>query len=351
MAMKNPTPRDLALYSALIVLGICFLILLIFSIALNIKWWVVLIVCISVFLSSYIVFLYALRRFIYRKIKIIYKSIHRLKRAKGDIINPNMDLRNHIIDEVEREVITWARSQKKEIDDLKEMEEYRRNFLGNISHELKTPIFNIQGYLYTLIDGGLENAVITEKYLNRAANNVERLNTIVQDLERISKLESGKMELDFQRFDVYSLAREVYDDLDISAEEKEIELRFKEGSSRPFHVNADRESIRQVLTNLVSNSIKYGISKGHTRVGFYDMGNQILIEVSDNGIGVTEEHIPHLFERFYRVDKGRSRDSGGTGLGLSIVKHIIEAHDQTINVRSRADEGSTFGFTLEKSKG
>ncbi len=307
---KNPTPRDLALYASLVVTAGCFAVLILLYFLKITQLWSILVISLTIFTITYSVFLYALRRFIYRKIKVIYKSIHRLKRAKGDISNPNLDLRNHIIDEVEREVVNWARSQKKEIDDLKEMEEYRRNFLGNISHELKTPIFNIQGYLYTLIDGGLGNEQITEKYLNRAVNNVERLNTIVQDLERISRLESGRLMLDYQRFDIHSLSNEVYDDLDIKAKEKGIRLMFKEGSNRPFHVYADRENIRQVLTNLISNSIKYGKKGGYTRTGFYDMGNQILIELSDDGIGVAAEHIPHLFERFYRVDKGRSRGIG-----------------------------------------
>jgi two-component system phosphate regulon sensor histidine kinase PhoR len=348
MTMKNPTPRQLALYAALIIAGVNFLVLIITKLIIGNFPWISLIIAVSlVFVASYYVFAYALTRFIYRKIKVIYKAIHRLKRPKNDN-GSSIDLRNHIIDEVEKEVLDWAKSQKKEIDNLKEMEAYRRNFLGNISHELKTPIFNIQGYLYTLLDGNIDDPELLEKYINRSVSNAERLNTIVQDLERIASLESGELSMDFQRFDIQSLTNEVFDDLEIKANERNLNLSFKEGSDRPYYVKGDREAIRQVITNLVSNSIKYGSDGGFTKAGFYDMENQVLIEMTDNGIGISEEHLPHLFERFYRVDKGRSRDKGGTGLGLSIVKHIIEAHDQTINVRSRADDGSTFGFTLEK---
>jgi two-component system phosphate regulon sensor histidine kinase PhoR len=348
MTMKNPTPRQLALYAALIIAGVNFLVLIITKLIIGNFPWISLIIAVSlVFVVSYYVFAYALTRFIYRKIKVIYKAIHRLKRPKNDN-GSSIDLRNHIIDEVEKEVLDWAKSQKKEIDNLKEMEAYRRNFLGNISHELKTPIFNIQGYLYTLLDGNIDDPELLEKYINRSVSNAERLNTIVQDLERIASLESGELSMDFQRFDIQSLTNEVFDDLEIKAKDRNLNLSFKEGSDRPYYVKGDREAIRQVITNLVSNSIKYGSDGGFTKAGFYDMENQVLVEMTDNGIGISEEHLPHLFERFYRVDKGRSRDKGGTGLGLSIVKHIIEAHDQTINVRSRADDGSTFGFTLEK---
>ena len=346
--MKNPTPRQLALYAAIIIAGVNFLVLIITKLIIGNFPWISLIIAVSlVFVASYYVFAYALTRFIYRKIKVIYKAIHRLKRPKNDN-GSSIDLRNHIIDEVEKEVLDWAKSQKKEMDNLKEMEAYRRNFLGNISHELKTPIFNIQGYLYTLLDGDIDDPVLLEKYINRSVSNAERLNTIVQDLERIASLESGELSMDFQRFDIQSLTNEVFDDLEIKAKDRNLNLSFKEGSDRPYYVKGDREAIRQVITNLVSNSIKYGSDGGFTKAGFYDMENQVLIEMTDNGIGISEEHLPHLFERFYRVDKGRSRDKGGTGLGLSIVKHIIEAHDQTINVRSRANDGSTFGFTLEK---
>jgi len=208
----------------------------------------------------------------------------------------------------------------------------------------------MQGYLYTLLDGGWEDENISLKYLRRAADNVERIASIVEDLGLIAKLEDDKLELDKTPFNIATLCKEVMDDMELNASKKNIKLEFKEKTVAQFIVNADREMIRQVLTNLISNSIKYGDKNGKTLIGFYDLDKNILIEVSDNGRGISQEHLPRLFERFYRVDKGRSRNEGGTGLGLSIVKHIIEAHNQTINVRSRFGEGSTFGFTLEHVK-
>jgi two-component system phosphate regulon sensor histidine kinase PhoR len=187
------------------------------------------------------------------------------------------------------------------------------------------------------------------RYLERAASNVERLLTIVQDLEEISKLESADLVLDLQRFDIKALVREVFGDLEMNARQRGITLQFKEGADKSFFVMADRESIRQVLTNLINNSIKYGNEGGMTKVSFYVMDRQILVEIADNGIGIEEKHLKHLFDRFYRVDKSRSRESGGSGLGLSIVKHVLEAHNQTVTVRSTTGVGSTFGFTLDKA--
>jgi two-component system phosphate regulon sensor histidine kinase PhoR len=247
-------------------------------------------------------------------------------------------------------VIEWAAQKQDEAAYFAPMDDYRRNLLGNISHELKTPIFNIQGYLYTLMDGAINDSQVNEKYIQRAAKNLERLHHIVEDLDVISQIEGQQMDMEFQRFDVHKLAMEVLADLELKATKKNIDLRIKEGCERPYHVDADRERIRQVLDNLVNNAIKYGNGKGYVQIGFYDMDANLLIEISDNGIGITNDHLPRLFERFYRVDKARSREEGGTGLGLSIVKHIVEAHNQTINVRSTRDVGSTFGFTLEKAE-
>lgn len=289
-----------------------------------------------------------LERYVFRKIKLIYKIIHDSKLDKS---KKNVDINATSLEKVNDEVIKWAQSTEQEIKSLKLLEEYRKDFVGNISHELKTPIFSIQGYLHTLLDGGMHDENINVKYLRRAAKNAERLQNIVEDLEAISKLESGKMVLDIRKFDIKSLMQEVLQDLQVYAQEKNITLRFKEGASQSFNVLADREKIRQVLNNLVINSIKYGNEGGLTRVSFYDIDKNILIEVSDNGLGIEENHLKHLFDRFYRVDTSRSRAQGGSGLGLSIVKHIIEAHNQTINVRSTVGVGSTFGFTLKKASG
>jgi two-component system phosphate regulon sensor histidine kinase PhoR len=252
------------------------------------------------------------------------------------------------INEMEREVRDWAADKTSEIEQLQTMERYRKEFLGNVSHELKTPIFNIQGYVNTLIDGAWEDPEVLIHFLKKAAKSTDRIATLVDDLEAISQLESGFLTMEMEVFDINDLMHDIFDSLDFRAKEKNIKLSIKDGCDVPFIVEADKDRIRQVIINLIVNSIKYGKVDGHTFVGLYDMDENILIEITDDGIGIDEEHLPRLFERFYRVDKSRSRDGGGTGLGLSIVKHIIEAHDQTINVRSTKEVGTTFAFTLKK---
>ena len=348
--LKNPTPQLIALLSALwISLALAVPAVLLFLLSGNtLPAWGIPILVLTAFASAFFVFVYYLRTYIYRKIKLIYKTIHKQK-LRPEEKSASVNVRTDIIDAVEKEVAIWADDQAREIKQLRDWQEYRRRFLGDISHELKTPIFNIQGYLETLLDGGMEDPAINKTYLERAARNVERLNTIVEDLEVISRLESGELILEMQNFDIRSLTEEVFEELEMKAKRRNIKLCLKQGADQHFKVRADRESIRQVMINLVHNSIKYGKDNGTTKVGFYDMDRNVLVEVADNGIGIPPEQINHVFERFYRVDKSRSRERGGSGLGLSIVKHIIEAHQQTINVRSTYNLGSTFGFTLAKA--
>lgn len=296
---------------------------------------------------NFLILRYSLEEFVFRKVKLIYKIISEAKLSKKE--RESIDLGSYTMENVNDDVLQWAESTQKEIENLKDLENYRKNFVGNISHELKTPIFSIQGYIHTLMDGGLYDPNINMIYLKRAAGNVDRLQNIVEDLDTISKLESGRQPIELRKFDIKTLVKEVIEDLEAMAKEKEIKLSFKEGASTAFNVLADREAIRQVMNNLLVNSIKYGKPKGQTRVSFYEMEGQVLVEVSDTGIGIEDRHLKHLFDRFYRVDTSRSRNIGGSGLGLSIVKHIIEAHNQTINVRSTPGIGSTFGFTLEKA--
>ena len=300
------------------------------------------------FAVTYFIIIYLIELFIYRKIKVIYKSIVSEKKSRKKTL-AKINLDTDIIGDVNREVTDWQKHRSDEIEELKRMEAFRKEFLGNVSHELKTPIFNIQGYIHTLLDGGLDDKEINVQYLQRAARSVDRLCLIVEDLEAISKLESGEMILEQRSFDINSLVKDVFESLELQAKEKNISLRIKEGTDASFYMYADKERIRQVLINLVVNSIKYGKENGHTSIGFYDMDENILIEITDDGIGIEPQHLPRLFERFYRVDKSRSREQGGTGLGLSIVKHIIEAHNQTINVRSSFGIGTTFTFTLKKT--
>ncbi|MCB0567822.1 MAG: sensor histidine kinase [Phaeodactylibacter sp.] len=350
--LKNPTPQEIALFVSLYITAAALTAWLLLE-ALK-QWadppWVVelLVMGIGLFTAAYFTTIYYLRKYIYRKIKLIYKTIHKHKLSTQEK-SKSIDVRANIIDEVEKQVAEWAEQQKEEIDKYKAWAEYRRHFVGDISHELKTPIFNIQGYLHTLLDGAIHDEEVNVRFIRKAAKNLERLHTIVEDLEAISRLESGELILELQAFDIRKLTDEVFEDLEIKAAQRNITLEFKEGAAQNFRVLADRESIRQVLTNLISNSIKYGKEDGHTRIGFYDMDKNILIEVADNGLGIPKKHVNHVFDRFYRVDKSRSRAQGGSGLGLSIVKHIIEAHKQTINVRSTPDLGSTFGFTLQKA--
>ncbi len=350
---KNTTPRQLAIVTALwIALSTTLLlipVLLIVPPTQHSSSITLIIVGFSIFLIAYLIILYALKKYIYRRIKLIYKTIHQRKlllKEKRDVV----DVSKNIFDEVEKEVEAWAQTKENEVQKYKEWAEYRRQFVGDISHELKTPIFIIQSYIDTLLGGSWKNEEVCLNFLQKTERSVERLNSIVQDLEVIAKLESGQMMLDMRVFDIKQLAESVIDELEWHAKKKNVSIYLKEGASKSFKVLADEEKIHQVMTNLLSNSIKYGVENGRTKVSFYDMDQRILVEISDNGIGISDEHLKHIFDRFYRVDKSRSREGGGSGLGLSIVKHILETHKQSINVRSTPGLGTTFGFTLEKAK-
>lgn len=299
------------------------------------------------FALSFFLVNYFVNRFIYSRIKPIYKSIHRFKPIHVQDVDKN---ENDIYSSVNKEVVTWMKDKTQEIQELKQMEKYRKEFLGNVSHELKTPIFNIQGYILTLLDGGLDDPNINMLYLNRTEKSIDRMISIVDDLEAISKLETGELELNIESFNLINLVDDVFDLLEIRAKEKDLTLKYDKGFERDIPVVADKQRIFQVISNLVVNSINYGKKGGYTSVNFYDMDNRVLIEIKDNGIGISKDNLPRIFERFFRADKSRSREQGGTGLGLAIVKHIIEAHKQRINVSSKIEKGTSFTFTLEKSR-
>ena len=236
-----------------------------------------------------------------------------------------------------------------EINVLKDQANYRREFLGNISHELKTPLFTIQGYILTLLEGAMKDKNVRDRYLKRAAKGVDRLISIVKDLDLITQFESGIKTVDKSKFDINELVDNVFELLEFESEKNNITLKSEENLNNPIYAYADQERIIQVLTNLVVNSIKYGTENGFTEVVVEDYNKEkVLIKVIDNGEGIEEEHLPRLFERFYRIDKNRSRKKGGSGLGLSIVKHIIEAHQQQIFVKSEIGSGTEFSFTLDK---
>lgn len=270
----------------------------------------------------------------------------REKSEKPDTTLQSLSSGNEI-ENLNIEIAAWVEERKNEIERLKKLEVYRKEFLGNVSHELKTPIFNIQGYVLTLLDGGLEDPSINRNYLTRAEKSVDRMITIIDDLEAISQLETGELQIEPERFDIAALMKDVADAQEMKATEKGIILTIPD-ENKPLFVVGDRFRIRQVVVNLIVNSVKYGKDYGETKIRFYDAGDTISIEITDNGIGIAKKHLPRLFERFYRVDKSRSREQGGTGLGLAIVKHIIEAHNQTINVMSTEGVGTVFSFTLKK---
>ncbi|MGM0620528.1 MAG: sensor histidine kinase [Bacteroidota bacterium] len=311
--------------------------------------WIIVLLTITFFLVSFYSILYVVNRYILDKIRPVYKAIKDMPLSGKKMEEKPTDSAN-LLTNVKFEVEEWARTQMKEIERLKELERYRKEFVGNVSHELKTPIFNIQGYILTLLEGGIEDDKINMLYLKRTEKSIDRMISIVEDLESITKLESGEMKLKMINFDIVKTAKEVLEMEQWQADEWQISLEIINKPPKPIYVKADRNRILEVLTNLVVNAIKYGKKEGFVHVSFHDLDENIMVEITDNGIGIEKKNLPRIFERFYRVDKSRSREQGGTGLGLSIVKHIIEAHNQSINVRSVVDQGTTFNFTLEKAK-
>lgn len=302
---------------------------------------------ISIFTFSYFLFGFVLRKFIYDKIRLIYKTIRNLKLNHNE--KPDVEINKDIIKEVKEEVEGWSKEHNKEISTLKHQENFRREYIGNISHELKNPIFNIQGYVYSLKEGAVEDKKLAKKYLNRTNKNIERIIDILEDLDTISELEIIDLKPNFIKFDLLQLTNEVIDLFVDKLANKNIEIYFRETYSNPIHAIGDKNKIKQVFINLIDNSIKYNQKNSKIKISFFDMDINHLIEITDEGVGISEEDLPRIFERFYRTDKARSRKQGGTGLGLAIVKHIIEAHNQTINVRSTVGVGTTFAFTIKKA--
>ncbi len=291
---------------------------------------------------------YLVNRFLYSKIRILYKTIHDTQVIDKDLAEKVQT--SDALHAVEMDVLEWSEERGSLIAQLKKQEKYRKEFIGNVSHELKTPIFNIQGYILTLLDGGLEDKTINRMYLERTEKSINRMITIVKDLEVISKLESGELKLMYERFNIIDLINEVLEMQEMRAKKNNIKLIFPQEKENSKFVYADKKEIFQVLNNLLVNSIKYGRNKGTTHIEVMSMDKNYLLEIRDNGIGIEADNLPRIFERFFRVDKSRSRNMGGSGLGLAIVKHIVDAHNQNINVSSTYGEGTSFTFTLEKAK-
>jgi len=312
----------------------------------SLDFWAILFFSGVSYLLSFIVIQYRVEQFIYKRVKKIYNDLTLLESSSFTKSQITTDMKT-----LTQDIDDFARNKKLEIEALKIREEYRKEFIGNVSHELKTPLFTVQGYISTLLEGAVDDEVLRNKYLKRADKGVERLIYIVKDLDMITKLEVGDLRLDIESFDMVSLIHNVFDLLEMKAAKKDITLTFDMDYKKPIMVNGDKERLQQVLSNLIVNSIKYGHDKGTTEVSIENLiKNKVIVRITDNGEGIATDHLPRLFERFYRVDKSGSRKEGGSGLGLAIVKHIIEAHDEKIYIESQLGIGSEFSFTLEKTK-
>lgn len=342
---KNLSPRFLSLITASVVAAANTLL----SLLLRPEWWEVCLVAGVTFIITYSLYYYTLQRFIYRKIKLIYKFIYQTKATPREEFFYKTILPQKSIEEVSKDVEQWAASRRDEIDLLRRNEQFRKEFLMNLAHELRTPIFTVQGYIETLLGGAIDDAAVNKKFLGSAAKSIDRLVELVSDLGQISKLESGKIPLVKEPFIIQELIADVYEEFALQAADLGMKLEYKKGTEGGLTVVADRAKIHQVLINLVENALKYGRRGGTVTAGSYAMDeHRVYVEISDNGPGIAEEHLPRIFERFYRADRSRNRDIGGTGLGLAIVKHLVEAHGQTVTVRSMLGVGSSFGFTLAR---
>lgn len=343
--MKSISPARLILFTSIgiaVIAGFSGMLLLWNVIAISFLW--VLFFAVFIGLSAYALNYLSVKLFLYNRIKVIYRAIRRRKLDSDQKIE--IDMSKDLLAEVTKETESFVADRNLEISHLRQQEQFRREFLGNLAHELKTPVFSIQGYIMTLLEGGLEDPNVNTKFLERASKAVDRITTLLEDLDQITQMEVDKIQLHEARFDIVKLVQEVIDMLIPFAQEKYIELKLAK-NYEPIFVLGDRAKLEQVLVNLIKNSIAYGNENGETIVRFNALDTSILIEVSDNGPGIEDAELPRLFERFYRVEKSRNRNEGGTGLGLAIARTIIEAHQQTINVRSSVGIGSTFSFTLK----
>ncbi|MFM2014627.1 MAG: hypothetical protein RIQ51_117 [Bacteroidota bacterium] len=342
---KNLSPKQLALLTALLMSSL--IAMSVFVLIAN--WKLLLAYFIACFIVTYLLVYQILELFIYRKIKLIYKLISHTKASKREEAYQKYILPQKGIDDVRVDVENWAAQKADEIQQLQSNEQFRKEFLQNLSHEIKTPIFAIQGYLELLSDGAVEDPTLSKKFIGQAEANVQRLVGLLNDVDLITNLEINKDSILKQHFIIQDLMTEVVQNLNVKLLKKNIQFQFKKGSELPIEVFADKNKIYQVLVNVFSNAIKYGKIDGEITASVYHLDDKkILIEITDNGIGIDEAHIPRLFERFYRTDDARSRDIGGSGLGLAICKHIIEAHGENIHVRSQLNVGTTIGFTLHQ---
>lgn len=343
--MKNLRPSILILLGSLLYLVLSISSALLFHLfVLDLSPWVIIFIPVISALVVFILFYALLKNFIQNRLHLIYKSIQ----TKQQVVPFKGSTIDNLISTVEIDVRNWQKNKNKEITKLRDQEQFRREFLGNLAHELKTPVFAVQGYILTLIEGGIDDQQVNVQFLERASRATDRIVNILEDLDQIAKLEVDALKIEMRSFEIIDLIKEIVETLELKAKEKNISLRFHNDLSS-IYVTADRNKISQVLTNLINNAISYGKIDGEVVISAVPIDDLVTIEVKDNGIGIDTEHFPRLFERFYRVEKSRNRNEGGTGLGLAIVKHIIESHQQSINVRSSIGIGSTFSFSLKKS--
>lgn len=346
--MKINTPFRFTIFSSLLSsLFLIFSIFCIINFILEVKLHVYIYLSLFLFLFAFsgIITYTLLEIFINRKIRLLFRMVQTYKMSSSDF---NLNMNEDILSASEVEILKLAKKTNTELAKLKSEEKFRREFIGNLAHELKTPIFSIQGYILTLLEGGLEDSSVNKKFLKRASKGVERMNKIIMDLDMISRFESDRINMDFRENNIVEICEEIIESLELKAKEYSTVLRLAKNYDNPILVNCDKDKIGQVIQNLLINAIKYSEKNSEVIIRFTDVESNLLIEVEDNGLGINESHINRLFERFYRVDKSRARNEGGTGLGLSIVKHIIEAHGHNVQVRSMEGEGSTFFFTLTK---
>ena len=306
------------------------------------------VVGISSFVISFFLVLYAIELLVFREVNKMYKTIHKLKIRDFSISRKSIIKNTNPFKKLNDEIFVYVAKKQREIDELKRLEQFRREFLADVSHELKTPIFAAQGFIHTLIDGAIDDEQVRDKFLSKAAKSLDGLDALVKDLVALSQLETGEVTMSFERVDLAHITQEVFDQLETIAQTKRISLSLKTTHPGPVLVKADAQRIMQVMTNLIENAVKYGNEKGRVLVNLEEDKKHILVSVRDDGPGIPPEHLSRIFERFYRVEKSRSKDRGGTGLGLAIVKHILNAHKAKISVMSKVEKGTTFRFKLER---
>ncbi len=348
--MQSNSPRSLSIYISLFVslFSIALIIITFWYKETDIGLWLMLLIFLLIFGVTFTLVYFTLERFIYHKIKLLYRATQ-MFRVDKDIDRLDLDMNTDILGKLSKDIARWMVDQHKTIDQLKERESFRRDFIGNLAHELKTPVFSIQGYILTLLEGGLEDENINRLFLERAAVSVDRITNLLEDLDEIYKLESGQLNLKKERINLTKLTYEAVNEIEFKAQKKNIKIKIQDPKEKEVWIFADRDKIVQVITNLLNNAITYSKENGNVSIKSNLLDKKILLEIEDEGVGIKKADADRIFERFYRVEKSRARNKGGTGLGLAIVKHIIEAHGETVTVRSVPGKGTTFTFSLSRS--